>query len=92
MQLGVPNTDESTYIKGVFDCSETDSMGYLQYCFVQIEPLGDVDEYDLTHNDVRMCGDREWYNTKDTFESYDGIIKFKLDSKGNVVIVDKKKI
>lgn len=92
IQVGIPNTDESTHIKGIFDCSETDSMGYLQYCFVQIEPLDDMDEYDLAHGGAKMGGDTEWYNTKETFETVDGysVVKYKLNDKGDIIIVDKK--
>ena len=90
--LGLPKCDESVGIKGVFDCSEYD-YGYPLYEFVQIEPMDDLDLDELEEGNVEMYGDRNWYNTKDTFYTvfHDlSKVKYKLDEKGKVIITECK--
>ena len=92
VQLGRPNSDEACGIKGVFDCSESE-YGYMIYAFVQIEPMTDLDLDELEEGNAEMYGDRNWYNTKDTFESvFNDLskVKYKLDEKGKVIITECK--
>lgn len=92
VQMGVPNSDETAAIKGIFDCSEAyEYGGGLQYAFVQIEPISDIDYYDISiAGNVRMGGDGEWYNTKDTFRSvmgnFDSVV-YRLNEKGDVEVI-----
>ena len=92
IQLGLPNSDEACLIKGIFDCSESE-YGYLKYAFVQIEPMDDLDLDDLYECDVEMYGDRNWYNTENTFYSvFNDLskVEYKLDEKGKVIITECK--
>ena len=92
VQLGLPNSDEACLIKGIFDCSESE-YGYLKYAFVQIEPMTDLDLDGLYEANVEMYGDRNWYNTKDTFYSvFNDLskVKYKLSEKGEVIITECK--
>lgn len=92
IQLGLPNSDEACGIKGIFDCSESE-YGYLKYAFVQIEPMTDLDLDELYEANVEMYGDRNWYNTKDTFSSiFNDLskVEYKLSEKGEVIITECK--
>ena len=93
VQLGLPNDDEGIGIKGIIDCSEADDFGRLMYAFVQIEPMEDLDLYDLDQGKVELYGDQKWYNTKDTFYSVFGDlskVEYKLNEKGEIIIIECK--